>query len=735
MKEGCEHAVPIAAEYMNCVQLVDNDELAVIETPDPHSCGSNTVVQPPAVGMVFGTWEYADDYFRRYGKQEGFGVIGSGSLKKVGVKGKEVTGGEVKKEFRNYTWKCECNGKPDMKRTLKGRVAVGRKGVEVPTRKSKKCNCPVMMYAACNDAACNEGEWVVKKVVLDHVNHNPTPSKSRFISMFRKEEVSCAVRRRLFNDHAVGVRISQIHSSLARERNGLENMAITERDLRNMVAKERKLKLGPGDANAMLMYFNKMAADNQNFFHIHRLDDKGYLKDVLWVDARSRVAYEEFGDVVCFDATYLTNDYELPFANFVGVNHHGQSILLGCALVSHEDAETYEWVFSTWLLCMGGKAPIGILTDQDAAMRKALRNAMPESVHRWCIWHIMMKFGKKLGSYGNYKDLKEALTKAIYESVSPEVFERSWVCAIEKYELGDDEWLQGLFRERDMWVPAYMRHLFWAGMKTTQRCESINSFFDGYVHKTTKLCEFAEQYCNAMESRANAEREADANSSRYLRVAVTTFKTEIVFQKLYTDAKFREIQNECMKVLYLEWTGKQDVGQDLVEHTYEDRVWVVSKDTKKEVPLDRNCEYEIPEKYILRRWRKDVFRKHTMVKVAYHDPSKTDEVQNYDRMMHVFDPICLKAANYGDVHTVLETLQVLNIRLDERHSMKIAGMSLKDCTPTSVGNSQWVQLANGSVGVGSCNRVEKSPNECEGSRIEVNVAKDPLRKKQNGQVE
>ncbi|XP_010679719.1 protein FAR-RED IMPAIRED RESPONSE 1-like [Beta vulgaris subsp. vulgaris] len=373
VKDICagEDAVPTFPEDLNCP---DNDELAVIETPDPHSCGSNTVVQPPTVGM------------------EGFGVIrAAGSLKKGGVKGKGVSGAEVRKEFRNYTWKCECNGKPDLKRTLKGRVAVGRKGVEVPIRKSKKCNCPVMMYAACNEG----GEWVVKRIVLDHVNHNPTPSKSRFISMFRKEEVSCAVRRRLFNDHVVGVRISQIHNSLARDRNGIENMVITERDLRNMVAKERKLKLGPGDANAMLMYFNKMAADNQNFFHIHRLDDKGYLKDVLWVDARSRVAYEEFCDI---------------------------SILLGCALVSHEDAETYEWVFSTWLLCMGGKAPIEIWTDQDAAIRKALRNAMPESVHRWCIWHIMMKFGKKLGSsYANYKDLKEALTKAIYESVRPEV--------------------------------------------------------------------------------------------------------------------------------------------------------------------------------------------------------------------------------------------------------------------------------------------------------------------------
>lgn len=51
-------------------------------------------------------------------------------------------------------------------------------------------------------------------------------------------------------------------------------------------------------------------------------------------------AYEDFGDVVCFNATYLTNEYELPFANFVGVNHHGQSIILSCARVSREHCDT-----------------------------------------------------------------------------------------------------------------------------------------------------------------------------------------------------------------------------------------------------------------------------------------------------------------------------------------------------------------------------------------------------------
>ena len=36
--------------------------------------------------------------------------------------------------------------------------------------------------------------------------------------------------------------------------------------------------------------------------------------------------------VITFDNTYLTNKYEIPFCPFVGVNHHGHSFLLSCAL-------------------------------------------------------------------------------------------------------------------------------------------------------------------------------------------------------------------------------------------------------------------------------------------------------------------------------------------------------------------------------------------------------------------
>ena len=74
-----------------------------------------------------------------------------------------------------------------------------------------------------------------------------------------------------------------------------------------------------------------------SFFFSIDLDEYDRLKNVLWVDSRSRITYKYFEDVITFDTIYLTNKYDMSFAYFVGVNHHDQSILLGCRLISHED--------------------------------------------------------------------------------------------------------------------------------------------------------------------------------------------------------------------------------------------------------------------------------------------------------------------------------------------------------------------------------------------------------------
>ena len=106
-----------------------------------------------------------------------------------------------------------------------------------------------------------------------------------------------------------------------------------------------------------------MREQNSNFFYDIDLDDDFHVRNVFWADARCRAAYEYFGDVVTFDTTYLTNKYDMPFAAFVGVNHHGQSTLLGCGLLSGEDTDSLVWLFKSRLHYKLKKTHLCIVAD------------------------------------------------------------------------------------------------------------------------------------------------------------------------------------------------------------------------------------------------------------------------------------------------------------------------------------------------------------------------------------
>jgi hypothetical protein len=58
------------------------------------------------------------------------------------------------------------------------------------------------------------------------------------------------------------------------------------------------------------------------------VDERGKLVYIFWVDATSRKNYRHFGDLVSFDTTYSTNQYNMIFAPFTGVNHHMQKCVV-----------------------------------------------------------------------------------------------------------------------------------------------------------------------------------------------------------------------------------------------------------------------------------------------------------------------------------------------------------------------------------------------------------------------
>ncbi|CAL5383654.1 unnamed protein product [Camellia sinensis] len=329
-----------------------------------------------------------------------------------------------------------------------------------------------------------DGSYKLTTVVLKHT-YDLIPTDSRHFAMNKR--ILTPVKRRLKVNDAAGIGVARNFHSIVVEAEGYEALTFDKRDARNYIQNARRLRLGVGDAESVALYFHKMQQQNSNLYSAIDLDEDGRMRNLFWVDAKSRTAYKAFGDVVSFDITYLTNKYDMSFAPFVRVNHHGQSILFGRGLLCNENTETFVWLFKEWLSCMSDAPPKAIITDQCRVMQNAIEIVFPHARHRWCSWPVMKKIPEKLRGYSQYESIKAALSNAIYESFTKDEFDEYWEAMIAKFNLNDNEWLGVLYRERHRWIPAYVKDIFWGGMSTTQRSKSMNAFFDGYVNSKTSL--------------------------------------------------------------------------------------------------------------------------------------------------------------------------------------------------------------------------------------------------------
>ncbi|XP_042450660.1 protein FAR1-RELATED SEQUENCE 6-like [Zingiber officinale] len=439
----------------------DSNEMKDKIDPSPSTVEK---VKLPEIGMIFSSEEEVRTFYNSYATNAGFGI--------------SKLGGRNGDDGKQKYFSIGC---------AKNRKKVSQAKNVLHPRPSSKTNCK----AKINVAVRNDGNFVITSVDLEH-NHLLSPGKSR---QFRCNKVldSSTKRKLELNDQA-GITLSKSFHSCVVEVGGYENLSFDERKCRNNISEARRLRLGEGDAEALSNYFCHMQSRNPNFFYVLDLDGESRIKNIFWADARCRAAYDYFCDVVTFDTTYLTNSYDMPFAPFVGVNHHGLSILLGCGLISSENSATFTWLFNSWLTCMHECAPKAIITDQCRAMAIAIEEVFPSSHHRLCLWHIMKKLPVKLGGHAQYKMIKKQLKTIVYNSLTVDECDENWLKMIEEFKLENNDWLKSLYEERNRWVPVYVKDHFWAGMSTTQRSESMNAFFDNYVHSKTSLKQFVEQY-------------------------------------------------------------------------------------------------------------------------------------------------------------------------------------------------------------------------------------------------
>ncbi|XP_020148788.1 protein FAR-RED IMPAIRED RESPONSE 1-like [Aegilops tauschii subsp. strangulata] len=253
--------------------------------------------------------------------------------------------------------------------------------------------------------------------------------------------------------------------------------------------------------------FGRLKELNREFFFDYEVDEAGTLLHLFWAAATSRKNYSHFHDVLSFDSTYNTNQYDYIFAPFTAINHHMQSVFLGAGFLLNETAKDYIWLFDVFLKCMGGVAPGVIITNECGSMRKAIAALLPNTKHRLCMWHIMRKVPEKVSPELRSDELfYKRLDSCVWNSETPEEFEECWKSLILDFGLHNNEWFVKCYLIRGSRVPAYFMDIPLAGiLRTTSRSESENSFFKNFIRRKLSFIEFWLRFDTTIKSQRQEE--------------------------------------------------------------------------------------------------------------------------------------------------------------------------------------------------------------------------------------
>ncbi|KAF7836289.1 protein FAR-RED ELONGATED HYPOCOTYL 3 [Senna tora] len=559
----------------------------------------------PLSGMEFESHGDAYSFYQEYARSMGFNTAIQNSRRS-----------KTSREFIDAKFACSRYGtKREYDKSFnRPRARQNKPESENSTgrRSCSKTDCKASMHVKRR----SDGKWVIHSFVKEH-NHELLPAQ------------------------AVSEQARKMYAAMARQFAEYKSVVGLKNE-KNPFDKGRNLGLETGDAKLLLDFFIQMQNMNSNFFYAVDIGEDQRVKNLLWVDAKSRHDYNNFCDVVSFDTAYIRNKYKMPLALFVGVNQHYQFILMGCALISDETATTFSWLMQTWLKAVGGQVPKVIITDHDKTLKSVISDVFPNVHHCVCLWNIMGKVSENLAHViKRHENFKTKFEKCIYRSWTSDEFEKRWWKIVDKFELREDECMHTLYEDSKLWVPTFMRDVCLGGMSTVQRSESVNSFFDKYVHKKTTVQDFVKQYEVILQDRY--EDEAKADSDTWNKVA--TLKTPSPLEKsvagIYTHAVFKKIQVEVIGAVACHPKAER---QDDASITYkvhdmernQDFI-VVLNELKSEVScICRLFEYRgylcrhalivlqysrlsaIPSQYILKRWTKDAKSRHLSGEESEH---------------------------------------------------------------------------------------------------------------------
>ena len=329
-----------------------------------------------------------------------------------------------------------------------------------------------------------------------------------------------------------GILTSRIYGYFATQASGCEKLCFSRRDMYN---EQNKGKGTRSDADEALEFLDEMCTRDDMMISKHTVNADGSLKHLFWCDGVCRMDYSMFGDVLAFDATYKKIKYNIPLVIFSGVNHHNKRVIFGSAIGGDETKESYVWLLETFVEEMDGKCHVSVITDGDLSMRYAIEKVFLEAHHWLCVWHLLRNATSIVKNLQFVVKFKQCLLGDFYIVE----FDRKWEELVHEFGFEENSWMIEMYNKRKMWATTHIRGKFFAGFRTTSRCEGLHSKFGKYVNVLSNLVDFLQQFFRWLNHLRYKEIECDYASSYGETVHQTEHKSlERSAASLYTRSVF-----------------------------------------------------------------------------------------------------------------------------------------------------------------------------------------------------
>ncbi|KVH97749.1 FAR1 DNA binding domain-containing protein [Cynara cardunculus var. scolymus] len=276
---------------------------------------------------------------------------------------------------------------------------------------------------------------------------------------------------------------------------------------------------------------------------------------------------------------------------------------------------------------------------------------------------MYVQMSRQSGGYSSVGSLRDDLNYQFDRGQ----FDMRWWKLVGRFELQENEWFHSLYEDRKKWVPTYMKDTFLAGMSTPQRAESVNSFFDKYIHKKVTLKEFIRQYGTILQNRYEEEAIADFDTWHKQPALKSPSPWEKQMSSEYTHTIFKKFQVEVLGVVGCHPKREREDGSITI-YTVDDcekaeSFMVTWNGMKSEVwcscllfeyrgYLCRHamivlqiCGFSnIPSCYILKRWTKD----------AKNNQSTTEGMERMQTRVQLYNDLCKHAIQLGEEGSLSE---------------------------------------------------------------------------------